>query len=478
MCASACDAKSALNIQSGGKTCKYFNTYLLSRNGVTIGQYCQLYSQTWSSTYATNTGSTSSSGDKYTISYSYSFSSSSDAGVCTKITTTSYAAVSSKSATASATTNTVALETTTTGGFVNWTTFKANGANLGSWLEKEQTHDPIWWDSYSPDTTDEWHFCESLGDECGAVMEARYASFLNTSTIDQLASVGVNTLRIPTTYAAWVNVPGSQLYHGNQQSFLKVITDYAISNYNMHCIIGLHSLPGGVNNLDIGEALFHDAWFYNATNLAYTYDAIDAILDFIVASGHVNKFTIAPINEASDNLAGFGSAAGLSSNASDYINTYMHGVLDKIAKVDSRIPMMIQDCFKGASFWAPYYTAGSNIVFDSHVYYFAAAGTYSAYVNPAVCGQAAYIAEETEFPVFIGEWSLQSMYNNTFADRQGIFNTQRYAWSHYVAGGAFWTAVSYANGTVDGEGEVSDYWSYVKLIDAGVIETAANATYC
>jgi len=27
--------------------------------------------------------------------------------------------------------------------FVNWKTFKANGANLGGWLEKEKTHDPI-----------------------------------------------------------------------------------------------------------------------------------------------------------------------------------------------------------------------------------------------------------------------------------------------------------------------------------------------
>lgn len=194
LCAAACDAKSAANVQTGGLTCKFFNTYLLSRNGVAIGQYCQLYSQTWASTYATNTGSTSN-GNKYTISYSYSFSSSSNPGVCSKITTTSYPAVSSKTAAASATTNTAALETTTTGGFLNWTTFKANGANLGSWLEKEQTHDPIWWDSYSPDTADEWHFCESLGDQCGPVLEARYASFLNTSTIDKLASVGVNSLR-------------------------------------------------------------------------------------------------------------------------------------------------------------------------------------------------------------------------------------------------------------------------------------------
>lgn len=96
--------------------------------------------------------------------------------------------------------------------FINWRTFKANGANLGGWLEKEKTHDPIWWDSVGgADAPDEWTLCDTLGNACGPAFEARYASFLNTSTIDQLASVGVNTLRIPTTYAARINVPSSKL---------------------------------------------------------------------------------------------------------------------------------------------------------------------------------------------------------------------------------------------------------------------------
>ena len=363
--------------------------------------------------------------------------------------------------------------------YINWKTFKANGANLGGWLEKEQTHDPIWWNSYAPNAPDEWTLCQTLGSQCGPVLEARYASFLNTSTIDQLASVGVNTLRIPTTYAAWVKVPGSALYSGNQQTYLRTITQYAITKYNMHIIIGLHSLPGGVNNLDIGEALFHDAWFYNSTNLDYSFQAVDGVLNFIKTSGHQNAFTIAPINEASDNLAGFGSADGLSVNATNWINTYMDGVLAKIAKVDRRIPMMIQDCFKGASYWAPFYDASQNIVFDSHVYYFAAAGTYAGYVNPAVCGQAQYIANaETKFPVFIGEWSLQAMYNNTLAGRKTLFDTQRYAWQRYNAGGTFWTAVSYATTKVDGEGTQRDYWSYIDLINAGVITTQTNSSYC
>lgn len=31
------------------------------------------------------------------------------------------------------------------GNFINWKTFKANGANLGGWLEKEKNHDSEWW---------------------------------------------------------------------------------------------------------------------------------------------------------------------------------------------------------------------------------------------------------------------------------------------------------------------------------------------
>ncbi|PNP80930.1 hypothetical protein FNYG_05745 [Fusarium nygamai] len=115
---------------------------------------------------------------------------------------------------------------------------------------------------------------------------------------------------------------------------------------------------------------------------------------------------------------------------------------------------MLQDNFKGAAFWSPVFDKKRNLVIDSHVYYFAASGTYSQYVAPAVCGQAKYLAEETKFPVFVGEWSLQTMYNNTLSvpNRKTIFDTQRYAWQKYVAGGAFWTAVSYSNTPVDGQG--------------------------
>lgn len=366
----------------------------------------------------------------------------------------------------------------TGGKFIDWKTYKSNGVNLGAWLEIEKTHNGALFAKYAPDAIDEWTFCESLGSRCGPVMESFYASQITTADIDKLAAVGVNTLRIPTTYAAWVSVPGSKLYHGQQQAWLRLITTYAIARYNMHIIIGLHSLPGGVNMLDIGEASGHDGWFYNTTNLEYSWKAIDAILLFMSTSGHLASFTVAPINEASDNIAGFATPAGLTTNGTNWINTYINGCLARIAKVDSRIPLMLQDSFLGESFWAPFYPASTNMVIDSHVYYFAASGVYSQYVAPAICGQASQLAGDGKFPVFVGEWSLQTLYNNTYVGRKTIFDTERYAWQKYAAGGAFWTVKSDSNATVDGEGTQQDYWSYLDLIKAGVATKATNSSYC
>ena len=60
--------------------------------------------------------------------------------------------------------------------FVDWTAYKANGVNLGAWLEQEHDYDPIWWDTYAPNAADEWTWCETLGAQCGPLMEKRYAS--------------------------------------------------------------------------------------------------------------------------------------------------------------------------------------------------------------------------------------------------------------------------------------------------------------
>ncbi|KAG9924954.1 glycoside hydrolase family 5 protein, partial [Aureobasidium melanogenum] len=230
----------------------------------------------------------------------------------------------------------------------------------------------------------------------------------------------------------------------------------------------------------IGEAFGHDAWFQNSTNLDYSFKAIDSILNFIKTSGRQNAFTIAPINEPSDNFAGFATPAGLTDDGVNWINTYIKGVLSRITKVDKRIPLMLQDAFFSEMFWSPFYPAGTNLVIDSHICFFAAAGAYSQYVPAAVCGQAKYISQgDGKFPVFIGEFSLQTLYNNTLSNRKILYDTQVYAYQKYASGGAFWNGkmLNSVDG-VDGEGKLQDYWSWEALADAGVVSNTIDQSYC
>ncbi|KAI5198023.1 hypothetical protein E4T39_06967 [Aureobasidium subglaciale] len=61
------------------KVCQFFNTYILYKNGVALQQYCALYDQTWSQSYAKNTGYYYGN-DKYTVGFSYTFSNKTNPG--------------------------------------------------------------------------------------------------------------------------------------------------------------------------------------------------------------------------------------------------------------------------------------------------------------------------------------------------------------------------------------------------------------
>lgn len=294
--------------------------------------------------------------------------------------------------------------------YINWKTFKANGVNLGGWLVQESTIDTAFWNQYSGGAPDEWGLCVNLGSQCGPVLEKRYASWITTSDIDKLAAANMTLLRIPTTYAAWVKVPGSQLYSGNQLSFLKTISSYAINKYNMHIIIDIHSLPGGVNGMAFGEKEGNYGWFNNATALTYSYQAVDAAINFIQTSNFPSHFTLEPINEPVDNrnIQFFGTPLALSDTGAAWVTSYIKGVISRVAAVNSKIPVMFQDGFKGESYFSSSFPATANLVFDIHNYYFAGRGATSANEAALICSDAKASAGDGKFPTFVGEWSIVS----------------------------------------------------------------------
>ncbi|KAJ4324198.1 hypothetical protein N0V94_001410 [Neodidymelliopsis sp. IMI 364377] len=364
--------------------------------------------------------------------------------------------------------------------YVNWKNFKATGVNLGGWLAQEAVVDPTFWTQNCGNTTDEWTCCVQLGTQCGPVLERRFATFIQPADIDKLAASGITLLRIPTTYAAWIKVPGSQLYSGNQLLFLKNIATYAISKHKMHIVVDIHSLPGGVNGMGFGEAEGHFEWFNNQTNLDYSLKAVDAAIAFIQNSGSPQSYTLEPINEPVDNpdFSTFGTPAALTESGAAWTLRYINGVLNKVKSTNSKIPVMFQGSFKGEAYWSQRFSAGTNLVFDVHNYYFAGRPTDSNNVTADICSDAKTSQGDGKFPVFVGEWSIQTVKNNRFVNRGKNLNTGLYAFGKYLQGSAYWTAKFFGNVPVDGEGVQGDYWNYLGFIALGIIDPAKGQAYC
>ncbi|PYH92103.1 glycoside hydrolase [Aspergillus ellipticus CBS 707.79] len=357
--------------------------------------------------------------------------------------------------------------------YVDWRTFKANGVNLGGWFEQESTIDSYFWDKYSGGASDEWGLCMHLGSQCGPVLEHRYATWITKKDIDKLASGGVKVLRIPTTYAAWLKVPGSQLYSGNQTVYLKEIADYAISTYDMHIVVDTHSLPGGVNGLTTGEATGHWDWFYNETNFHYSMQVIDQVIAFVQNSGSPQSYTIEPINEPADNntnMIVFGTPEALTNHGAAWVLKYIKAVVKRVASVNPKIPVMFQGSFKYPQYWEGDFPADTNLVFDVHNYYFENTLSTSETLPSFIYSDARTKSGNGKFPVFVGEWAIQATYNNSLALRKWNVNAGLAAWSEYSQGSSYWTAKFTGNTSVDGQGQQSDYWSYETFIDNGYFE--------
>lgn len=355
--------------------------------------------------------------------------------------------------------------------YLDWKTYQATGVNLGGWLLQESTIDTAWWEKYSKGAVDEWTLCARQGAMCGPILERRYATFITPADIDKLHGAGVNTLRIPTTYAAWVKVPGSQLYSGNQVSFLRNIATYAITRYGMHIIVDVHSLPGGVNGMPFGGAEGHFGWFHNQTALDYSLQAIDAVIDYVQNSGHPESYTIEPINEPVDNrdLSAFGTPAALSEQGAAYVLQYITAVVSKVSDANPQVPVLFQGSFRPVEYWSPEFSCSTNLVFDVHNYYFAGRNVTGKEVPSYICLDAIRSAGDGKFPVIVGEWSIEAQYNNTLAGRELALNTGLHAFAEYTQGSAYWTAKFLGDTPVDGQGTQEDYWNYMGFIEQGMI---------
>ena len=192
--------------------------------------------------------------------------------------------------------------------FPGWRNYKSNGVNLGGWLLLEYNIEPNYFRTNAPNAIDEDSFCKELGKKaCGALLEKRFNEYITTKDIDMFASYGVNTLRIPIGY--WAYMPAMadvNYYTGGQLAAMHRIAQYAITKHNMHIVVDLHALPGGQNGLDNQGKTGQLTWWNNQTNFDLSIDMVKKATDDILKQPNAGSFTLSLINEPLPALYYFG----------------------------------------------------------------------------------------------------------------------------------------------------------------------------
>lgn len=353
--------------------------------------------------------------------------------------------------------------------FPGWRNYKSNGVNLGGWLVLEKNIQPSFFNDNAPSAIDEDSFCKTLGQvKCGALLENRYNTYITTKDIDNFAAYGVNTLRIPIGYWAYMPaIAGDNYYTGGQKLAMQKIAQYAISKHNMHIVVDLHGLPGGQNGLDNQGKTGQLTWWNNQTAFDLSIEMVRRATDDILRQPNSGSYTISLINEPLPALYYFGQTQ----DSIAYLNKYYKAALAEVRKRSKTLPVAISDGFIGPQTWDPYWTnVDPYIVIDTHIYFFVG-GSYSYDAAYGAC----YLAksyQNASNPTFIGEWSIQATNFNHLGDntRRDFYRSQLQAYTQYLSGGMFW------NGKHDGDAIVGDdgsaqkyYWSWEILASEGIV---------
>jgi hypothetical protein len=187
-------------------------------------------------------------------------------------------------------------------------------------------------------------------------------------------------------------------------------------------------------------------------------EVVDEALEFISESSSPGSFTLEPMNEPADRngdddlgMAVFGTPEALSDDAARYVLSFWQAVLGRVKESGLDVAVMFQS-FKLPDYWVGGFSRGDNVVFDMPNYYFEGRETSSANLPEFILSDAQNKSGDGTFPVFVGEWSFQAAYNNSFALRARNLKVGLEAWEGYTQGSCYWTAKFEGNGTINGRG--------------------------
>lgn len=350
---------------------------------------------------------------------------------------------------------------------------KMVGVSIGNWLVLERWLDENWFTSQvgSGPVWDEWGFIETLGnDKALSALQNHWNSWISESDFDTMKSVGINTVRIPVGYWAFVDAAQGEPYlaKSGQTDQLQKVLGW-LYDRGMYAFIDLHGMPGSQNG---DQSSGHNGtinWFNN-DNFGYSYTVLNATIDWIKASNYSSVVhSVCPVNEPRP-----GTDSGKLSQLKAFYET-SYNLLKNAGLIMQFHHGFLQNPFQA---WTDFATGKDPnwIAFNNNPY----PGWFPS--NPDannIISQVCQIAQQSSqfpIPVVQTEFSLANGVGSSSFNTE-YYNTEVSAWS-WSAGSIFWTwkSVHSSNPIQAEKNSIMDLYSLSTMIQQGVVQKVnANA---
>lgn len=350
---------------------------------------------------------------------------------------------------------------------------KIVGASLGNWLLIERWVDEDWFtQTGGDDAWDEYSFTKNLGpDKAKSALTDHWNSWVQESDIDTLKSVGINSIRIPVGYWAFVPIKNGEPYlaQAGQTDQIEKVLGW-LYDRGMYAMIDLHGMPGSQSGDQASGHNTTDAEWWTADNLGYSYDVLNATIAFIKNSKYSSVVhSVCPVNEPK---------AQNDQTKLQQLTTYYENAYEVLRA--NKLIMQFHHAFVSNpyTYWEEFATGKdpNYIAMNDNPYpgWFPPNSDGDKIIQ-TVCSTSQKAAN-FPIPVVMTEYSVVNNVGSDTYDQQ-FYNTEvsAYAWS---AGSYFWTfkTVHAVNRVLAEKNDIMDLYSLTTLINNGVVQKVGSTS--
>ncbi|WWC89117.1 uncharacterized protein L201_004035 [Kwoniella dendrophila CBS 6074] len=251
----------------------------------------------------------------------------------------------------------------------DYATNRIYGVNLGGWLNTEPFIVPALYEKYASvngqTAIDEYTLSQNMGSNLTAAMTEHYETFITEKDFIEIASAGLNWIRLPMAFWAIETWPGEPYLERVSWAYVLKALQWA-RKYGIRVNLDLHNVPGSENGWNHSGRQGTPNWLNGPMGLANAQRSLDYIrtlAQFIAQSQFTDVVQMFGfINEPNGNALGQGPIGSF------YIEA--HNIIRDITGIGAGHgpQLSIHDSFLGIKNWYNFAPGMDRVALDQHNY--------------------------------------------------------------------------------------------------------------